>query len=278
VENAMAIYKESVEAIAKFFGQNEAEQLINIAFEDALGISRIDRLTKNAALTSNQLDKIAAIRIRLLNQEPIQQIVGKAQFYGHEFIINEHCLIPRPETEELVDLIIKENQEKKSILDIGTGSGCIAISLKKGMPNARVTGIDIAEETLAVAIKNAQKLEVQIDFEKLDILNESLKNKYDIIVSNPPYIPESDRTKMSENVLNFEPDVALFVTNDDPLIFYKRMADLGLRHLHKNGKIYFEIHEEFGEQIVLLLKNSGYRNIQLYQDLNTKDRIVSAIF
>ncbi len=274
----MAIYKESVEAIAKFFGQNEAEQLINIAFEDALGISRIDRLTKNVALTSNQLDKIAAIRIRLLNQEPIQQIVGKAQFYGHEFIINKHCLIPRPETEELVDLIIKENQEKKSILDIGTGSGCIAISLKKGMPNARVTGIDIAEETLAVAIKNAQKLEVQINFEKLDVLNESLKNKYDIIVSNPPYIPESDRTKMSENVLNFEPDVALFVTNDDPLIFYKRIADLGLRHLHKNGKIYFEIHEEFGEQVVLLLKNSGYRNIQLYQDLNAKDRIVSAIF
>ncbi|MEQ8237709.1 MAG: peptide chain release factor N(5)-glutamine methyltransferase [Cyclobacteriaceae bacterium] len=267
-----------MEAITEIFGLGEAEQLINIAFEDALGISRIDRQTKNPELDETQTSIMADIQQRLLNQEPIQQIVGKAQFFGYEFLINQHCLIPRPETEELVQLIIKSTKEPSSILDIGTGSGCIPIALKKSLRESTISAIDISRDALDVARKNAEKLAVDIDFQLQDILIEGLEKKYTVIVSNPPYIPISDKKKMSKNVLEYEPEIALFVANEDPLIFYRRIAQLGRKHLLNNGQLYFEIHENYGQEVAALLSDLNYQTIEVHQDLNGKDRMISAKF
>ena len=278
MKNARAIYKESVEAIAETFGLGEAEQLINIAFEDALGISRIDRQTKNPLLDEIQTSLLADIQRRLLSHEPIQQIVGKAQFFGYEFAINQHCLIPRPETEELVQLVIDNVKEPSRILDIGTGSGCIPIALKKSLQESIVSAIDISREALDLARKNAKKLTVEIDFQLKDILLEDLDKKYNVIVSNPPYIPFSDKNQMSQNVLEYEPEIALFVANEDPLIFYRRIAALGRNHLFPNGQLFFETHENYGQEVASLLADLNYQTIKILQDLNGKERMISARF
>ncbi len=215
---------------------------------------------------------------QLANGTPFQHVIGFTIFYGRKFICNKHALIPRPETEELVDLIIKENDiEAPSILDIGTGTGCIPICLKAEIPGAECIGMDISNKALELAKKNADKNDIDVYFKKGDILSEGLQsNQYDIIVSNPPYIPNADRQIMHTNVLDYEPEIALFVEDSDPLIFYRIIAEKALEALKSKGKLYFEIHEDYSLEILELLGGLGYTDIRIEEDLQGKDRMISA--
>jgi len=215
---------------------------------------------------------------RLKKGEPIQYILGKAPFYGHEFLVNSSTLIPRNETEELVHLILKENKSTGlKVLDIGTGTGCIPISLALEMQQAKVYGLDISEEALDVARKNAKQLHTDVIFLKSNILEELPPiEDLDILVSNPPYIPEKGKAEMHPNVLDFEPGLALFVPDQDPLLFYRVIAEKGKKLLKPGGKLYFEIHEEFGAEVLSLLEEKGYVELRLLKDLNGKDRMITA--
>ncbi|MEQ8471539.1 MAG: peptide chain release factor N(5)-glutamine methyltransferase [Marinoscillum sp.] len=273
-----AIYKETVLQLTPIYGGPEANSITNILFEDLLHIDRIKRLTNtNMQISETQKEILNVAISRLLKNEPIQHIVGYTHFFGRSFQVNQHTLVPRPETEELVNLIIGENKTgKPTILDIGTGTGCIAISLELEIHGSNVTGVDLSEEALQTAKMNAKALGAHANFIQMDILNNAPQLRFDIIVSNPPYIPMSDKKEMHPNVLKYDPGSALFVPDDDPLIFYHRIAELGKISLNKGGKVYLEIHENFGEEIKNLLRENGYENIQVLKDLNGKNRMVSA--
>ena len=215
---------------------------------------------------------------RLLQEEPIQYVVGKTEFFGLPFKVTPAVLIPRPETEELVEWVIDEFRIQDSgfsILDIGTGSGCIAVSLAKHLPKATVCALDISKEALHVAEQNAKHNGVDVGFLERDILKtESLLQSFDIIVSNPPYVKENEQQNMQNNVLQHEPAKALFVPDADPLMFYKKIAQLAQKHLNKSGKLFFEINEAHGQETVVLLEALGYTNVVLKQDVFGKDRMV----
>ncbi|MDB2336620.1 peptide chain release factor N(5)-glutamine methyltransferase, partial [Flavobacteriaceae bacterium] len=226
---------------------------------------------------------------KLLEQEiPIQYILGKTEFYGFPFILNEHVLIPRPETEELISSILENvlktrsfhtnaNEKQLKILDIGTGSGCIPISLKKSLPFAEITAIDVSNEALTIAKKNAVLNKVDINLTQQDILNTtSLNQLYDVIVSNPPYVRESEKKEIKNNVLNNEPHMALFVEDNNPLVFYNKIAELAKNHLTKNGTLFFEINQYLGKETVELIKLKGFNKIQLKKDIFGRDRIIIA--
>ena len=216
--------------------------------------------------------------LRLKKQEPIQYILGCTAFYGLTFKVNEHTLIPRPETEELVDWVLSNLHDQDSvldILDIGTGSGCIAISLAKNIPTARVSGLDISEKTLEVAQENAVKNQVLVSFCKKDILETTaLKNKYDVMVSNPPYVRQLEKKAMNANVLDYEPGVALFVPNEDPLLFYRKIAQLAMVSLQTRGWLYFEINEYLSKEMDVLLKEIGFANIEIKKDFREVPRMI----
>ena len=216
--------------------------------------------------------------LRLKKQEPIQYILGCTAFYGLTFKVNEHTLIPRPETEELVDWVLSNLHDQDSmldILDIGTGSGCIAISLAKNIPIARVSGLDISEKTLEVAQENAVKNQVLVSFCKKDILETTaLKNKYDVMVSNPPYVRQLEKKAMNANVLDYEPGVALFVPNEDPLLFYRKIAQLAMVSLQTRGWLYFEINEYLSKEMDVLLKDIGFANIEIKKDFREVPRMI----
>lgn len=216
--------------------------------------------------------------LRLKKQEPIQYILGCTAFYGLTFKVNEHTLIPRPETEELVDWVLSNLHDKDSvldILDIGTGSGCIAISLAKNIPTARVSGLDISEKALEVAQENAVKNQVLVSFCKKDILETTaLKNKYDVMVSNPPYVRQLEKKAMNANVLDYEPGVALFVPNEDPLLFYRKIAQLAMVSLQTRGWLYFEINEYLSKEMDVLLKDIGFANIEIKKDFREVPRMI----
>ena len=206
------------------------------------------------------------------------KMTGVADFYGRKFQISPGALIPRPETEELCDVIIKENKQTNlRILDVGVGSGCISVTLNLEL-KSKVYGVDISDEAIEIANQNATSLKSSATFLKSDVLSEELPEKdLDILVSNPPYIPMREKVEMSGNVLEYEPALALFVPNDDPILFYKRISKLGLKSLKKEGKLYFEIHENYGKQVTDFLKAVGYLDVILYQDMQGKDRMVSAV-
>jgi len=216
--------------------------------------------------------------LRLKKQEPIQYILGCTAFYGLTFKVNEHTLIPRPETEELVDWVLSNLHDKDSvldILDIGTGSGCIAISLAKNIPTARVSGLDISEKALEVAQENAVKNQVLVSFCKKDILETTaLKNKYDVMVSNPPYVRQLEKKAMNVNVLDYEPGVALFVPNEDPLLFYRKITQLAMVSLQTRGWLYFEINEYLSKEMDVLLKDIGFANIEIKKDFREVPRMI----
>ena len=216
--------------------------------------------------------------LRLKKQEPIQYILGCTAFYGLTFKVNEHTLVPRPETEELVDWVLSNLHDKDSvldILDIGTGSGCIAISLAKNIPTARVSGLDISEKALEVAQENAVKNQVLISFCEKDILETTaLKNKYDVMVSNPPYVRQLEKKAMNANVLDYEPGVALFVPNEDPLLFYRKIAQLAMVSLQTKGWLYFEINEYLSKEMDVLLKDIGFANIEIKKDFREVPRMI----
>lgn len=229
-------------------------------------------------LNSTQKSKLEAAISRLENYEPIQYILEETEFFGLPFYVNKNVLIPRPETEELVELIINENlQEGLSVLDIGTGSGCIAISLAKYSRKADISAWEISPLALEVAILNSKKNNVNINFKKTDVLGEYPSDKrFDIIVSNPPYILEKEKQDMDANVLDYEPHTALFVPDDKSLIFYERIADIALQILKPNGKLYFEINRAKGQETIDMLKKKGFLNIELHKDLSGNDRMVRA--
>ncbi|HSZ24726.1 MAG TPA: peptide chain release factor N(5)-glutamine methyltransferase [Cytophagaceae bacterium] len=275
-----ALFRQCAKKLEEVYGKEEAQSLAFLLLEHFFSLSRAAILARKQIVLSEKVEVINQYIERLNQQEPIQYLLGKTVFYEHEFEVNPAVLIPRPETEELVQLIISENKGENpfSILDIGTGSGCIAISLKKGLPAATVFAIDVSEDALAVAKKNALSNDVKIEFLHQDILAASaIVPSTNIIVSNPPYILESEKRWMSKNVLEHEPFLALFVEDQDPLLFYKAILEKAQKYLLPRGKIYFEINENFGKETAQLLVEGGFTEVSIRKDLNGKERIVKGM-
>ncbi|NVJ88944.1 MAG: peptide chain release factor N(5)-glutamine methyltransferase [Flavobacteriaceae bacterium] len=264
---------------SNLYPKTEIDSIFFLLLEEYLNLKRIDfTLNPNEFIKDAILAKLKALENKLLKEEPIQYIIGKTEFYGLPFLVNKHILIPRPETEELVEWIIQENiNQNFKILDIGTGSGCIAISLAKHLQNAKVTAIDISKEALDKATENASLNNVSITFKLVDVLKtETLDEKFDVIVSNPPYVRELEKSEIKNNVLNNEPHTALFVSNSNPLVFYDKIADLAKKSLTKNGLLFFEINQYLGKETVTLLSDKGFKNIILKRDLFKNHRMIRA--
>ncbi len=266
------------------YPDSEIESFIRILYEDLLNLPLKSQLLKQDDETdSTGIKQINEAVEKLKKQIPIQYITKQTEFYGRKFYLNKHVLIPRPETEELVDLVLNDieagTDEKINIIDIGTGSGCIAVSLAAELKNANVFALDISKKALKTAKKNAELNKVNVNFVKDNILSPNTPVpdiKFDIIVSNPPYVTESEKTVMRKNVLDYEPAQALFVPDNKPLIFYKAIIKFARNKLKNRGHLYFEINEAFADKIVKLLHKKGFTEIYLHQDINGKDRIISA--
>ena len=260
--------------INDIFPPEEIWAMSNIITRDVLGISDIERLRDPFRLLSEkEIVTVQNIVGELKTGKPIQYIIGEAPFYGLSFKVTPDTLIPRQETEELVRLIITENENfKGDILDIGTGTGCIAISLSVNLQKANVSASDFSQGALEVAQTNAQKNNAKVNFIHDDILNTSITGSFDIIVSNPPYVLESEKRLMSINVVDFEPPTALYVPDDVPLLFYEKIADFASEHLKDRGKLYFEINESFGPQMAEMMIAKGFKNVRIIKDINGKDR------
>ena len=247
----------------------------------SLGISRLHQLyLTERSVNDEQASKIMSICRDLKSGKPIQYIIGETIFYDCIIKLNSATLIPRPETEELVDLIIHENSGYKgNIIDFGTGSGCIAIAIASKLPGSLITGTDISDEALTIAGENAMLNNVKITFLKDDILNPYTGQfeRTGIIVSNPPYVRNSEKRMMNRNVLDFEPHSALFVPDDDPLVYYRGILNKAVKILDHKGRIYFEINEMLGESMSLLLESYGYSDIKIITDINGKERIIKGI-
>ncbi|RZJ75640.1 MAG: peptide chain release factor N(5)-glutamine methyltransferase [Flavobacterium sp.] len=258
----------------------EAESFFHIALKNLKGWKRVDlAMNPDEVMHSDEIDKWNDVLAQLEKYQPIQYIFGKAHFYGLEFEVNQHTLIPRPETEELVDWIISENKSsgKIKILDIGTGSGCIAISLAKNLTDAEVFAIDISSDALGIARKNAVTNNVNVTFLEQDILaTESLADKFDVIVSNPPYVRNLEKAEINKNVLEYEPHLALFVDDNDALLFYRKIALLAKAALNPDGKLYFEINQYLGAKMLALLEDMQFANIELRKDIYGNDRMTKA--
>lgn len=259
----------------------EIESFIVLIMEHILNYSRTQiHLNQEKEVSESNYQKIKDIIKQLKHYNPIQYILGSTEFYDLKFNVNKHVLIPRQETEELVDWIIQENTIKSPhILDIGTGSGCIAISLAKNIPDSLVNGVDISTNAIDVAQQNNVLNSTKVEFKQLNILDNNIKinQQYDVIVSNPPYVTETEKSWMQSNVLNFEPHLALFVSDDNPLKFYKSITYFAKKHLTSNGKIYFEINEAYGNDVADLLIKNNYSDVVVKKDLNNKDRMVRGI-
>ncbi|MBK6936975.1 MAG: peptide chain release factor N(5)-glutamine methyltransferase [Chitinophagaceae bacterium] len=272
--------RKCLDGLLGLYPKGEAEAITEIVLEY---ISKKKRneiwLFATTQLSQNDELLFDSVLERLRHFEPVQYIINEAWFYAMPFYVDKHVLIPRPETEELVHWIIADRAKKEEspkILDIGSGSGCIPISLKKKLPFAEVWSCDISKEALKIAKRNATANQTEVNFLELDILDHKAWDKlpvFDIIVSNPPYVPESDKKKMQPNVLNFEPHLALFVSDRNPLTFYKAIADFALIHLSPNGCVYLEIHEYLGKEVTTLLMKQGFI-IEVKQDMQQKDRML----
>jgi release factor glutamine methyltransferase len=265
--------------LSPIYSREEIESISRLIFEKITGFSRLRfHLNQHETISAANLVQITEIINRLILFEPIQYILGETEFYGSVLKVNPSVLIPRPETEELVEWIIRENKlPAPSILDIGTGSGCIPIALLKNLPGASADGWDISEDALMVAKENAVNNQVIIHFQYADILKSIYpqhKADYDIIVSNPPYVTNSEQILMKNNVIDYEPHIALFVPDADPLVFYRAITSLALRLLKSGGKIYFEINERYSKETVDLLELKGFSNVTVKKDINGKERMI----
>ncbi|GAA3986195.1 peptide chain release factor N(5)-glutamine methyltransferase [Mucilaginibacter dorajii] len=282
---------EDYKQLNKIYSANETEAISLLTISEITTLSKASiKAFPERELTAQQAESFKNILAELLTGKPIQYILGVTEFYGLPFKVNANVLIPRPETEELVEWILLEGERLKvkgkrfsgRILDIGTGSGCIAISLKKNLPNAQVSAIDISEGALQTASENANLNNVDVDFIHRDILNSELRTQnselrtHHIIVSNPPYVTLEDKKQMHTNVTDFEPHTALFVPEDDPLLFYRAIADFALVNLAAGGLLFFEINESLGKETVQLLQDKEFINIELRQDMSGRDRMVKA--
>ena len=269
--------------LKEIYPPQEITAIIELVFEHFLGFSKTDFILKaDKELSNMENSKLNEVLKRLKKHEPIQYILGETYFYNLQLKVKPGVLIPRQETEELVDLILNENtgNENLQVLDIGTGSGCIAIALAANLIKAEVTAFDISDLALEIASNNAELNSVKMNFEKFDILTQSLdssERQFEIIVSNPPYILEKEKVLMQKNVLDFEPELALFVDDHIPLLFYQAIVDYSSIHLKSGGKLYFEINEAFGNQVEALLTASGFEQVHLRKDINGKNRMISGI-
>jgi release factor glutamine methyltransferase len=270
-----------IQELSSFYDAYEAESFFYLILEDRHKLRQID-LALNHGLNFSEAH-IATWSVfldQLKKEVPVQYLLGKTNFYGLDFEVNENVLIPRPETEELVEWIINENantdkSKKLKILDIGTGSGCIAVSLAKNLPNAEVYAIDVSKKALETAKRNAVNNNVEVTFMFQDILElEALKYNFDIIVSNPPYVRNLEKTEIKKNVLEYEPHLALFVDDHDALVFYKKIASLAQKNLLENGQLFFEINQYLGQEMTDLLGNMNFRNIELRKDIYDNDRMI----
>ena len=279
IQDTIQLFRDELKNL---YSVEEIENFIFFSMNEYLGFTRRHlQLKANQSLGEKETERFKTILSELKNHKPIQYILGHTEFYGLKIRVNEHVMIPRPETEELVELILQQNPSPKNVLDIGTGSGCIAISLKKHLHEATISAIDISEEALLTAKENAILNHALINFLQADILqfNNSATqqlNNFDVIVSNPPYVLHSEKDKMSKNVLNYEPPLALFVNDNDALVFYKAIADFALQNLSHNGKLYVEINESFGSEVKKLLEGKGFKKLEIKKDMSGKDRIAIA--
>lgn len=279
--------------LSEKYPQTEINSFFFILIEEYLNLKRIDTvLQPNFKIDEHHLSALNIALKRLKNEEPIQYIIGHTEFYGFPFLVDNNTLIPRPETEELVEWVIAEVEKSQSlkveklqsgktselsILDIGTGTGCIPISLAKNLQNAKISALDVSADALKIASKNAALNKVTIHFIEADILQtETLSHQFDIIISNPPYVRELEKVEIQNNVLQNEPHLALFVSDENPLLFYDKIADLAKQHLTKNGLLFFEINQYLGEETKKMLSLKGYKNIELRKDLFGKNRILKA--
>lgn len=259
------------------YPEHEIRSLCRIIYMDVLHFTNIDiHLRKNEILAESFLNKFYEIVSLLKAGHPIQYIIGKTEFDGLTFRLDPSTLIPRPETAELVHWVASQLKNGQSVLDIGSGSGCIAVALAYRCPEARISAVDISPEAIRIARRNALQNQVDVDFMERDMLkfeNYSWE-EYEVIVSNPPYIRESEKITMAEQVVEHEPHRALFVPDSDPLLFYRRIAEFGKKYLKNNGYLYFEINEALGQETVALLQNHAYRDIELKKDFFGKDRMI----
>lgn len=266
--------------LSPLYPDQEIESFFRILIETYLGLRSIDvHLNPNKKIKLKKLDRLLAARERLVLFEPLQYILGETEFYGLHFTLNPDVLIPRPETEELVEWILNDLEAgtNSRILDIGTGSGCIAVSLAKQLPLAQVDALDVSEGALNLAAHNAELNKVDIRFLQQNILEtESFETSYDIIVSNPPYVRNLEKTEIQANVLNYEPHLALFVEDHDALIFYRKIAELAIRSLSSEGKLYVEINQYLAEETQVLFKETGFKEVELRLDFAGKPRMIKA--
>ena len=267
-----------IQELTPLYDVGEAESFFYLTLEAKHQLQRVDlALQPDLDFSESELEIWSFILDQLKKEIPIQYILGVTNFYGLEFEVNSAVLIPRPETEELVDWIIQSSkvQSKLKILDIGTGSGCIAIALAKNLPNAQVFALDVSEQALTTAKKNAEKNQVQLSFIHQSILEtEDLAQEFDIIVSNPPYVRELEKHEIKNNVLDNEPHLALFVEDNDALIFYRKIAQLAQKNLKLKGQLYFEINQYLGKETLNLLLEMGFKNCELRQDIYGNDRMI----
>ena len=262
-----------ISEFSSIYEMDELNSIFNILTEEYLKIPRSKILLANEIYLDDEKQTLFLSALeRLKTHEPIQYILGKTSFMDMEFKVNSSVLIPRPETEELVRLILKEDLDGKEILDIGTGSGCIAISLAKYLPNAKVTALDISKDALKVAKENAKLNNVDIHFINADIFKYKSDKKYDVIVSNPPYVTQSEQELMKSNLVKYEPKGALFVSEYNPLLYYRTIVNFSKLSLNKNGIIYFEINENYKDEIIELVHNYGYSNVDCKLDVFGKYR------
>jgi release factor glutamine methyltransferase len=264
------------------YPENEIHSLFRILLEEISGMQAAFFLSdKSKQLNEQQEKRLDDILSRLQKSEPLQYIIGETEFYGLQFSVSPDVLIPRPETEELVDWVVQEYRFKPvHILDIGTGSGCIAVALAKLLPLAAVEAWDVSAEALAMAEKNAGRNGVDVAFQQVDVLSVNKDRGFplDIIVSNPPYVLDSEKKDMHGNVLEHEPHLALFVEDDDPLLFYRKIAQFGKQSLKPFGTLFYEINAAKGQETVELLTDLGYRDVELRRDLSGNDRMVKAVW
>lgn len=270
-----------VRELIEIYPEPEINALATIIIKTLFSVSRLHAITQpQDPLSKKKADEIITICNELRSGKPLQYILKETSFYNCVIRLNPHVMIPRPETEELVDLIIKENRGYRGeILDAGCGSGCIAIALAVNLPGTKVTGIDISEEAVRISQENAMLNNAVVSFLLTDILNPNLKSpgSAGIIVSNPPYIPESEKVYIAKNVFDFEPHMALFVPDSDPLIYYRAILKMAEMVLIPWGKVYFEINEAMGLLMTGLLKSTGFSSVEVVRDINGKDRIVKGI-
>lgn len=263
--------------LADTFSMSECKSMWSAVLSSYFGWAPSDMLLGlNERFSESDLLRIRGVVKRLQNQEPFQYILGEVYFAGLKLKIDQRALIPRPETEELVDLIVRLNTSFSSVLDLCTGSGCIALALQNKFPKAKVTGVDLCSEAIALGQENALQTKLDVEFQVADVLHWNSNLTFDLLVSNPPYIPNKDKERMQANVLDFEPHMALFVPDNDPLMFYRQLVQIAQSSLVAEGYLALEIHEDFALETLALFEYRQFKNVQIHRDLQGKQRMILA--